>query len=402
MSNHAYRTQASRAGIFACCLVVLIAMDGRAQLITGKVSVGTRGHELYYEVQGTGEPVVLIHGLTLDLREWDAQVEALAERYQVIRYDVVGHGRSSGLSSALANGLVRDWDYLRDLLDELGVDKAHVVGLSMGGEIAINFALQHPERVQTLTPIDARLGGYNVPSELGNRFNSYINVSSTQGVQAALPLWTADPLFAPANANPEVRAKLEQIVVQGHGALGAGAMFQWPNLQKIAGLSAIRRLNEIDHPTLVMIGELDLIDFQLQADILDRDIRNSSKLVVPNAGHMSDMEQPAFVNAALLDFFAAHPISMPVPSDFSGDGVVDAADYVMWRKGLGTDYTQNDYDVWRAHFGETADGGSAGYPLGASAQSPPAVPEPSAFLLAAMALINLFPWRRKSGNLPRP
>jgi pimeloyl-ACP methyl ester carboxylesterase len=319
MSNHAYRTKASYTFIFACCLVVLAAKDGRAQLVTGRAPVGNFGHELYYEIQGSGEPVVLIHGMTLDSREWDAQVEALAEKYQVIRYDVVGHGRSSGMSSDLPDGAVRDWDFLRELLDEIGVDKAHVVGLSMGGEIALNFALEYSERVQTLTPIDARLPGYDLPSdsELGNRFNNYINVSSSQGVQAALPLWAADPLFGPARANPEVAMKLEEIVVQGHGALGDGARFQWPNLLKVASLSPSTRsrLNEIDIPTLVMIGELDLVDFQIQSDIIDRDIPNSMKLVVPGAGHMSDMENPDFVNAALLDFFAAHPmVIVPEPS----------------------------------------------------------------------------------------
>jgi pimeloyl-ACP methyl ester carboxylesterase len=365
-------------------LLVLVAIDGRAQLITGRAPVGNRGHELYYEVQGTGEPVVLIHGLTLDLREWDAQVEALADKYQVIRYDRVGHGKSSGLSASLPDGSVRDWEYLRELLDELDVDKAHVVGLSMGGSVAIDFALQHPDRVQTLTPIDSVLGGYTFSNEFGNRYNSYLNVSRTQGVQAALPLWAADPMFAPANANPEVRTKLEQIVVQGHGALGVGAMFQWPNMLKVAGLSAMSRLKEIDHPTLVMVGELDLADFQGQSNILDRNISNSTKLVVPGAGHMSDMENPEFVNSALLDFFAAHPITLSVPGDFSGDGIVDAADYVVWRKGLGTDYTHNDYDLWRAHFGEIGGGGSA---LPSAEPLSAAVPEPATLTLLVATIV---------------
>jgi hypothetical protein len=66
---------------------------------------------------------------------------------------------------------------------------------------------------------------------------------------------------------------------------------------------------------MVMVGEFDVIDFQIQADIIDRDIPNSTKIVVPNSGHMSDIEQPAFVSAALLDFFAAHPIFIiPEPS----------------------------------------------------------------------------------------
>jgi pimeloyl-ACP methyl ester carboxylesterase len=387
-----YRISASGACLIIGSLLVLASNDARAQLITGKVQVGTRGHELYYEMQGTGEPVVLIHGLTLDLREWDAQAEALAERYQVIRYDVAGHGRSSGLSSALPNGAVREWDYLRELLDELGVDKAHVVGLSMGGGIAINFALQYPDRVQTLTPIDARLGGYDVPSALGDRFNSYINVSSTQGVQAALPLWAADPLFGPANANPEVHSKLQQIVVQDHGALGAGAMFQWPNMAKVAGLfpPAMSRLGQIGHPTQVMIGELDLIDFQQQANILDRDIPNSTKLVVPGAGHMSDMENPEFVNNALLEFFAAHPISAPFPGDFSGDGVVDSADYVVWRKGLGTEYSQDDYDDWRQNFGATAGAAST-----SASMLKAAVPEPTSGLVVIGTVCLAATWRRR-------
>jgi pimeloyl-ACP methyl ester carboxylesterase len=363
-------------------MVVIIAMDGRAQLVTGKAPVGNLGHELYYEVQGTGEPVVLIHGVTLDLRQWDSQIEALTEKYQVIRYDVIGHGRSSGLSPALSNGSFIDSNYLRDLFDALDIDKAHVVGLSAGGGIAINFALDYPDRVQTLTPMDSRIWGYNVPSELGERFGRYIDVSRNQGVQAALKLWAADPLFAPANANPTVQAQLNQIVVQGHGSLGAGAYFQWPNFQKVAYPSTLNRLSQIAHPTLVMIGELDAIDFKLQADILNRDIPNSTKVVVPNAGHMSNMEQPEFVNAALLDFFASHPISVPVPGDFSGDGIVDAADYLVWRHGLGTDYTQGDYDLWRANFGQLPSNGLA-LP---SAELPAGVPEPMSIALCGIML----------------
>src|SRR4051795_4058184 len=77
---------------------------------------------------------------------------------------------------------------------------------------------------------------------------------------------------------------------------------------------------------------------------------------------------------------------VPIPGDFNGNGVVDAADYVTWRKGLGTTFTQNDYTIWRAHFGETAGSGAAGYPLGASAESlSAAVPEPATLVLLIFA-----------------
>jgi len=298
---------------------------------------------------------------------WDAQVAALAEHYRVIRYDVIGHGQSSGLSSSLTNGSIRDWEYLGELLDELEVEKAHVVGLSMGGGIAINFALAYPDRVQTLTPMDARISGYNVPSELGDRFNQYINVSSMKGVQEALPLWANDPLFAPANSHPDVRAQLEQMVIEDHGSLGAGAYFQWPNPLKIASPSpsALSRLPQITAPTLAMVGELDLIDFQLQADLIDARVPNSTKIVVPAAGHMSNMENSEFVNATLLEFFGSHPISAPVSADFSGDGQVDAADLAQWAASFGPgadgdadgdgDSDGNDFLLWQQHLGPPAD-----------------------------------------------
>ena len=109
-----------------------------AQLASGTVPVGPYGHELYYEIEGEGEPVVFLHGLTFDLTMWDAQMDALTEHYQVIRYDAVGHGRSSGLEGDLPIGAVRQWDYLRDVLDALEIDRAHVVGLSMGGSNVIS------------------------------------------------------------------------------------------------------------------------------------------------------------------------------------------------------------------------------------------------------------------------
>ena len=105
--------------------------------------------------------------------------------------------------------------------------------------------------------------------------------------------------------------------------------------------------------------------------------------------------------AALLEFFAAHPITVHVPGDFSGDGIVDAADYVVWRKGLGTEYTQDDYDVWRAHFGATsltsigAGSGAAGYPLRASAEPLPAIiPEPTTASILLVGILALSACRR--------
>ena len=108
------------------------------------------GTRLYFEIAGSGQPLVLIHGFTLDLRMWDDQFERLTREFQVIRYDMRGFGQSApptGERYAHA-------DDLRDLLDHLRVDKAHLVGLSKGGAIALDFTLAYPRRVNKLVLID--------------------------------------------------------------------------------------------------------------------------------------------------------------------------------------------------------------------------------------------------------
>ena len=114
------------------------------------------GTRLYYELAGpvTAETVVLIHHFTLDLRMWDDQFNEFARRYRVLRYDARGFGRSGQI-----NGAYSARDDLRALLDALGIQRAHLVGHSMGGRYAIDFALVHPTRVRTLVLSDPSISG---------------------------------------------------------------------------------------------------------------------------------------------------------------------------------------------------------------------------------------------------
>ena len=108
------------------------------------------GTRLYFEIAGSGQPLVLLHGFTLDTRMWDDQFEPLTREFQVIRYDMRGFGQSGPpASERYAHA-----DDLRDLLDHLRVDKAHLVGLSKGGAIALDFTLAYPRRVNKLVLID--------------------------------------------------------------------------------------------------------------------------------------------------------------------------------------------------------------------------------------------------------
>ena len=115
------------------------------------------GTHLYYELAGSGDPLVLIHGNTLDTRMWDDQFEPLARRYQVIRYDMRGYGKSA-LPTADSYAPADD---LMALLRHLGFGSAHVLGQSRGGAAAIDFALTYPEATDTLTVVDTVLRGFN-------------------------------------------------------------------------------------------------------------------------------------------------------------------------------------------------------------------------------------------------
>src|SRR5690242_4972987 len=112
--------------------------------------------QLYYEVAGEGYPLVLIHAGIANSRMWDAQVEAFAQRYRVIRYDTRGFGKTRTEETSYSNR-----QDLYDLLNHLGVEKAYVLGLSRGGQIAIDFTLEHPKMVAALIPVAAGFSGFD-------------------------------------------------------------------------------------------------------------------------------------------------------------------------------------------------------------------------------------------------
>ncbi len=114
------------------------------------------GASLCYEVAGTGHPLIFIHGFTLDTRMWDDEFDVFAQHYQVMRYDARGFGQSS-VPGSDAYSHVDDLCALMALLD---IAHAHVIGLSMGGGLAIDFAVAHPDMADTLIPVDALLPGY--------------------------------------------------------------------------------------------------------------------------------------------------------------------------------------------------------------------------------------------------
>jgi pimeloyl-ACP methyl ester carboxylesterase len=252
------------------------------------------GTRLYYEISGAGDPLVLIHGNTLDTRCWDDQFAAFARHYRVIRYDMRGYGRSA-LPTTESYAPADD---LMALLSYLEVGHAHILGLSRGGAVAIDFALAYPQATDTLILADAGLWKFDW-QEFGE-FSSQVRAAGVaSGIEAARELWLAGALFAPAMSMPTVAERLKQMVTEYSG-------WHWVNKESLdlAESPQRERFGAIVSPTLVLVGEQDLPDFHAIAGAILSGVPHATRLVLAGVGHLSNMEDPLRFNQAVLDFLA--------------------------------------------------------------------------------------------------
>lgn len=250
---------------------------------------------LHCEVSGSGEAVLLIHGMALDLRMWDDQVDALAARYRVVRVDLLGFGRSAAVSGPYSNGAL-----LKETLDVLGIARAHVVGLSMGGRIAAELVQWHPEAVKSLVLVDADVTG--VPFRtLGATLGPIFAAGKSGDVAAAKRMFLEHAIFAPARRIPRVAARLQRMADEYSGwhfaNMGSG-------LERRPALKTGDALESFRLPVLALVGELDAPDFHDVADAVAARVPGARKQVLSGVGHMPNMENPASFNAALSAFLA--------------------------------------------------------------------------------------------------
>jgi pimeloyl-ACP methyl ester carboxylesterase len=267
----------------------------------------TNGIVTFYEDSGEGPAVVLIHGYGGDLRLWDEQVPALVQGgYRVIRHDVRGHGRSM----IAPDGYTYE-NYsadLRDLLDRINVERpaaeslnleaAHLVGLSMGGGIALQFAVDHPRRALSLTLVDSTLPGFTYGQDANGRIEALMEAVRTQGAHAALEnVYLRHPFFDGIRRVPQQFNRVREIVLA----------FQAPDMREGSRPPDYRpdlteRLAEIAAPTLIVLGEHDIPDFHLIADILAENIPHARLHVIPDCWHLPPVEKAEEFNRLLLDF----------------------------------------------------------------------------------------------------
>lgn len=259
------------------------------------------GAKLYVEVDGDGEPVVLIHGLTLDCRMWQPQVAVLSDRFRLISYDMRGFGKSDDPSEGLD---YRDRDDLAGLLDRLDIPSAHLVALSRGGRVALEFALHNPGRVRNLVLIDTalRFSDDSIPqsdsiADIRHRVKKLVDEDR---IDEAREHWLAAPIWQ--SVQGKIAPLVEQIVVDYF----SGTHY-WDSTSRNTDLRP-EALAHIKARTLVMVGAKDLPEFTDSGHKLCERIPHCSYLTVPDAGHLANIDNPAFVNDALITFLTGSAV----------------------------------------------------------------------------------------------
>jgi pimeloyl-ACP methyl ester carboxylesterase len=262
------------------------------------------GVKLYYEDSGTGIPIVFVHEFAGDHRSWESQVRYFARRYRAITYNARGYPPSDVPADGERYSQDRARDDIRAVLDALKIDKAHIVGLSMGGFATLHFGFIYPHRARSLVVAGA---GYGAAPDKRAQFAEEAEAAARK-VQAGMAKAAEGYALGPTRVqfqNKDPRGWKEFVnQLAGHSSEGSahtlrGVQKRRPSLFDLAG-----KMTTITAPTLVMTGDEDWPCLE-PALLMKRTIPTAALVVMPNAGHTINLEEPAAFNQHLCDFLHA-------------------------------------------------------------------------------------------------
>ena len=256
--------------------------------------VRSNGARLFYERQGSGFPLVFVSGGgVMDRRCWDEEFQNFAPHFSVIRYDVRGIGKSERPTQEFSHS-----HDLHELLKALEVRRAHVIGLSVGGAIAIDFTLDHPEMVDHVVLAASGLSDDAKAEENQQGLTMLSEMTQKQGIESVAQL-TVDAPFVISKENETQRERIKQIYIDNRDVFESG--FPIYSLWKPT-LSAGARLSEIHAPTLVVRGDQDNAAYIKITDKVASAVPKAQKIVLPGGTHFINLDKPKEFAEAVLNF----------------------------------------------------------------------------------------------------
>lgn len=258
------------------------------------------GARLYYELAGGGEPLVMLHAGIADCRMWEAEFAAFSRSYRTLRFDMRGYGRSLPVE-----GDFNLQDDLEVLLDTLAIAEPLILmGCSMGGGLALDYALDQPEMVSALILVGSAPRGFEIdadgPDELFAQSEAAFAAGEVDRVaELDMRIWFDGVGRSPEAVNAEARRKAYAMakLVTEHELTGVGTP-----VRKTEATPAAERLHELNMPALIVIGENDLPFLRLAADYMNEKLPKAKMALIADAGHLPNMEHPRKFQAALRDF----------------------------------------------------------------------------------------------------
>lgn len=251
------------------------------------------GVSIHYEVDGSGEPLLFVHGLGGCLDNWSNQVKTFCDAYRVIRLDLRGFGGSECPASDEAYSVAIFASDLLDLIDHLEEEAIHLIGTSMGGYVAQRFALSHPERVKSLVLCHTTCRRDVPPEILTTRIralekadmNTYARLVVSQALAEGAPQELIDAIVESVSKNS--KDAYVRVISKG-----------------LVGFDVCEELSRLSVPTLIIAGEKDQVIPPDRSRDLHRRIAGSRLEIIRNVGHLSYLERPEEFNAILMGFLS--------------------------------------------------------------------------------------------------
>jgi pimeloyl-ACP methyl ester carboxylesterase len=260
------------------------------------------GVKLYYEETGSGTPVIFVHEFAGDHRSWEPQIRHFARRYRCIAFDARGYPPSDVPEAVSAYSQSRAADDIAAVLDHLGINRAHVVGLSMGGYAALHFGFRHPARALSLTVGGC---GYGAEPSQRDRFRAEAEAIAALITSQGMAAFSEQYAYGPArvqfeNKDPRGFAEFKRLLA-GHSAIGSantqlGCQRERPSLYDLTD-----QMRALTVPTLILTGDEDW-PCLTPGILMKQNIPTAALSVMPNCGHAVNLEEPDGFNAIVGNF----------------------------------------------------------------------------------------------------
>lgn len=250
--------------------------------------------KIYYQIQGSGYPLIFIHGRTLDHLMWQPQINHFSYKYRCISYDLNGFGQSEIPSNNYNRSQT-----LSELINHLHLKKFSVIALSLGVDILIDYLLTYKANIQSMVLISGGVSGWNYSQKFMNDWNQITTQANQGNLNKAKDLWLNCQAFNPLKTNHPHNYQLLRKIINNYS--GWDLLDNAPNHQRIIE-NAINHLTQINVPSLILTGNLDYPDFINNAKLLSEKLPNSQLIQFPQGGHMLNLEYPEKINQLISSF----------------------------------------------------------------------------------------------------